>query len=1008
MKKLLPIILIVLFFIFVPTTFGASHTDPGGTILDEAAVANNTWQQDSEVTFAGKMAVRAGDFLTEVLENYQWSTNSPGDFYKNLGEFWVKIRDIVYLFLLIVILISAFVIIVTRGKNLAIMQFIPRFVIAILLVTFSFSIIETLYNIVDMIQGFFLQNPAGEIISKKDLLSVGFTYPNFLGYRIVGPDFDESVFVSLLLVKLTSITYFVMSGLLLIRKIILWFFLIVSPIFPLLIFYPPIRNTAKIWVGEFFRWLLYAPLFAIFLSGVVFLWNKGFIEVTRTDVIYPTAINILLGGPGQSVGYIPGEYENNINNPETFFLYVIALLMLWAVIIVPFILLQIFLSYFNNFSFADNPMMQKIINGTTNLVNRATPDSPMIPPPAGSGLAKVLPFANKITTPDVVIPQQEPKTTGLAREIPVQTVYNRPVTVNRPMTMQNMNDITRLLGIQVPTIRDIARIETSTLSRDIQSHQSIAQVREKLERIANPTMTTTLQDRQQYSLIKERLQQAKQQGNPLATAILTATNTAVHTTTNTVKEKQSELMRETLKYIANPQAAPSLVEQQRYTQLRDRLVQESRTGNPLATTVIKTATSLVQNEKTIDKQTVEKLRETLTANQNNTVATTVLSAANTVSTNTSATTTTSTTESQTTNLQQVLTSIAYPEQITSTVEREKYTKIKDMLVKEKEEGNPLATTVLSIVTMLSQQTTQGNTQEVENVVNQMTQQSTNPVSTMILSIANTLSSTVTNTEGKESSTQQTSNVQQALQYLAHPEKVATEKQRDQVKTVKELLVRESEKGNNLASQVLTVVNNLTQQTSNKVINETVENIINQLVKESEKGNMLATAVLAESKVKDIARAAQAPVTGFPAANRVQSVSLEDYEAVKKMWLENYQKIEPPQGQDRKAWVQRDIDKINAVINLLMSPDPKQEKEGMDKVAGILPFLLMGGFSKTEVIAYLRSKLEAAKSILVDLTKKDEEEETMVTVEYKKEEQPKEMHMHAAEEQKLSQDNEKPK
>ncbi len=47
------------------------------------------------------------------------------------------------------------------------------------------------------------------------------------------------------------------------------------------------------------------------------------------------------------------------------------------------------------------------------------------------------------------------------------------------------------------------------------------------------------------------------------------------------------------------------------------------------------------------------------------------------------------------------------------------------------------------------------------------------------------------------------------------------------------------------------------------------------------------------------------------------------------------------------------------------------------VANILPFLLLGGFSKTEVISYLKAKLEAAKSVMTSVDAKKEEDDTLV-------------------------------
>ncbi|PIZ97701.1 MAG: hypothetical protein COX78_04325, partial [Candidatus Levybacteria bacterium CG_4_10_14_0_2_um_filter_35_8] len=89
------------------------------------------------------------------------------------------------------------------------------------------------------------------------------------------------------------------------------------------------------------------------------------------------------------------------------------------------------------------------------------------------------------------------------------------------------------------------------------------------------------------------------------------------------------------------------------------------------------------------------------------------------------------------------------------------------------------------------------------------------------------------------------------------------------------------------------------------------------------------------------------------------------------------------------WINNDVNKITEAINLLVSTDPQNVKKGMESVGNILPFLLIGGFSQTEVIAYLKAKLEAAKSIVGKLKQNQEEEDTMLGVR-EKEEKAKEM------------------
>ncbi len=246
MKKiLLPIIILFLcvqFLCVLPVHVSAATTPvPTPTVSNSA---DGTWQPDSDVTFAGKSASRSASFINWTLTNYKWAYSDNA-----LITFWSQIRDIVYVLILLVVLGAAFTLIVTGGSNLTTLILVRKFILVLLLITFSFALLRLLYELTDIIQGFFLYNSNGTIISSRDLLNISFDYTNFTGFRKIGPTYEESAFISLLLVRLTAITYYLMAGILLIRKIILWFFIAVSPIYPLYLLYFPLRNTAKIWIS---------------------------------------------------------------------------------------------------------------------------------------------------------------------------------------------------------------------------------------------------------------------------------------------------------------------------------------------------------------------------------------------------------------------------------------------------------------------------------------------------------------------------------------------------------------------------------------------------------------------------------------------------------------------------------------------------------------------------------------------------------------------------------------
>lgn len=732
------------------------------------------WYRNEEVTFVGRNASRAGKFLDWTLNRYEWVKLGSVDTVNPLLGFWATIRNIVLAMFVLFIMVTAFILIVTRGRSITAKKFILRYLGVILLVLFSFALIEFLYQIVDIFQGFFIRahpeqtDPTKQTINQADLLYVGWDYETFFGFRRWGDQYNESAFISLLLVKLTALTYYVMVGILIIRKIILWFFIIISPVFPILLLYYPVRNTAKIWIGEFFRWLLYGPLFALFLGGLVSMWKNrtngipldfSTANVGSTDphaAPYTTAINILLGGPGMTVA----EF-NSVNYIDTFALYVIALIMLWVVIVFPWVLLQIFLDYAMNYNYGGSAIFKQI----QSFVGRSPqpPGTPPAPIPTGGG--KSMPFAKKFTIP-------EPAKAGKAMEIPVATTRSYQTPVVKPLQLHS--EISKLTNLSVPTMRDIAKYETSIISNNVNQRQQVVTVQRTLEQIANPSTVST-----------------------------------------------------------------STVDKQRYQMLRERLVTESQKGNAFATSILNAASS-VANLNVTTTQTTNVVN----------------------------------------NVQNVINQIANPATAPS-IEREHIQEVHNTIIHEKEKGNQLATIILT-------------------------------------------SKDIKTTED--------------------------------VQKIKEQVQTEKEKGNPVAEKVAPLL----------------------------------------AKAERQATPALKPAS-FPTVNRVQAVSLDDYEAVKKMWKENYQNLEVPQKMDgtqmtRKEWVQDDINKISGTIDLLSSQDTMKVKEGMEQVSNILPFLLIGGFSQSEITAYLKAKLEAAKTVNEEQAGKEEDESTMVGVARRTTAEPKEMHV----------------
>jgi hypothetical protein len=548
-------------------------------------IPTGTWVEDGTVTFSGKSAARAGLLLNWTLRDYQWYTPLPGQSTNPLYAFWTQIRNIVYAFLIVIVLVTAFILIITRGKSIRAKIFIPRFIGVVLLITFSFSLLQFIYQMADIIMGFFLR-VGDDIIQNQDLLFVGWDYRSYYGLRMYGQRYEESAFITLLFVRLTALTYYVMIGMLIIRKIILWFFIIVSPIFPLLLLYYPVRNTGKIWIGEFFRWLLYGPLFAIFLGGLVSLWRQGipmnfnFDQAGKfREIIFPTAVNIVLAGPKQAA-----TMTNNMNLPDTFALYLVSLLMLWAVVIVPWILLRIFLDYAQGFFSNSGAAYLKLPNR-----NPKTPP-PNVPPPAPFGIAREVPIGKTFTMPT------DNRKTGMAREIPRDRTQQVQIPKVNMLPVQETRQILRDIKVTVPTIRDIAKLETRK--------QEVTVMKQQLQNIANPASITNIVERQKFTEIRDRLVKESQTGNLAATNILNAAKRVAAASSASLQSSVQTIMRQ----ISNPALVTSITQRIKVTQIKQRLEQEKAKGNPIAVRIVKTLEMPI-----VTKEEAEKVKADLKA-----------------------------------------------------------------------------------------------------------------------------------------------------------------------------------------------------------------------------------------------------------------------------------------------------------------------------------------------------------------------------------------------------------
>lgn len=525
-RRITPLLIIIFLFIF---------------FLPLISKAFGAWEFDAEVTEVGRGAERARELLYWVMTHPTDYTN-PG-----IRILWQGVRNSVYLFFILVIVMVGVTTMVFRGQWISIGvglvtwgeeklgKWIPRLVGLIIFATFSYLITVALANLADLLMGFFIRHYGG-----CDLFNIKFGGPGsscdfsldalkameenyqFIGYRETTVTNNEAAGTALLLVRITTFTYNFLSIVFILRQVILWLLITVSPIIALLFPFVLVRNVGWIWIGEFLRWLFYGPLVAIFLAGLVQVWKIGIpygFDFSRTRppapaqpaIVFPTAISILIGGPAQGArpydpttglgslnSSAPISGTNSLNYVDTYAEYLISLIMLWMVILLPFLLLRIFRDYCCEVFGARQETLWALYDKIKSWGQPPGPGEP----PAG--------------------PTETPKRTGPTGQLTMDLPYRQLKALPQALTRQQVEqiaqakteDIVRQLGLAVPSMREIALADMNLQRRGM--------MQQSLQALANPASIAAEDQRERYSQIHNELFKRAKTGDLEAQRLLAA------------------------------------------------------------------------------------------------------------------------------------------------------------------------------------------------------------------------------------------------------------------------------------------------------------------------------------------------------------------------------------------------------------------------------------------------------------------------------------------------------
>jgi hypothetical protein len=432
---------------------------------------NHLWVEDPEVTAQGKANERARQFIYWVM------THAAIDNHPVLLKVWGTARNLSYFLVILTAALLGLGIIIGQRTNfetgIKLWPAITKILTAILYIAFSATIVITVVQLSDIMMKFFIENLGG-----KDLINISFSgvsqekgYIDFIGYRDLNIRVQEAAKTELLILKLTSLSYYFMGGMLLLRTIILWFLLFVSPFLAILLSFVFIKNVGMIWLGVFFQWIFYGPLLALFLGGITTIWKFGIPFVfdfsrvnTTAGYIYPTAINMFYGGPAQQIGPL-----NNGNYADTFVEYIITLIMLWTVTIFPWFLLRSFRDYCCEGINAMKNMMLSAIN----------------PGKGGS--------------PSPLSPSNLSASLGAALKIPrgIETSIRTRIETVEEIKKARTEEITQSLNIKASKITDVAHFETNKTMNET--------VNKNINYLKNPIQAPTSAERQKYMNIRSEL-----------------------------------------------------------------------------------------------------------------------------------------------------------------------------------------------------------------------------------------------------------------------------------------------------------------------------------------------------------------------------------------------------------------------------------------------------------------------------------------------------------------------
>ena len=211
-------------------------------------------------SFIGKFSVWVTGFLVEVAKYNDFISAAP------VAAGWVIVRDLCNMFFILILLVIAFATIL-RQENYSAKKLLPKLLIMAVLINFSKTICGLIIDFSQVIMLTFVNGFAGSAGNFIDLFGMRhYTSLDSADKAGIGAiDTTAGIIAALVFAIIALIVLIVLLAVLVMRIIMLWIYIILSPIAFLASAFPAGQKYASQWWGEFSKNVVVGPVLAFFI-----------------------------------------------------------------------------------------------------------------------------------------------------------------------------------------------------------------------------------------------------------------------------------------------------------------------------------------------------------------------------------------------------------------------------------------------------------------------------------------------------------------------------------------------------------------------------------------------------------------------------------------------------------------------------------------------------------------------------------------------------------------------